>query len=78
MTQKLCDGYCVVEKAKVLPVHTMRVHEAITDMPVHLILGTRCSSGVNITNRPRLEPWALQPTAYHYTDYDIPTIIVQL
>ena len=47
ITQELCDGYCVVERAKVLPVHAMRVHEAITDIPVHLSLGTRWSSGVS-------------------------------
>lgn len=29
-------------------------------------------------NWPQLEPWTLQPTDYHYADYDIPTIIVQL
>ena len=63
ITHKLCDGYCVVGKAKVVPVHAMRMLEAITGIPVHHSLGNRQSSGVNITNRPRLEPWTMQPTA---------------
>jgi hypothetical protein len=74
---QMCGGHCVVDKAKVFPLHAMRVHEAITGIPVRLSLGTRWS-GVNVTHRLRLEPWTVQPTAYHDTDYDILTIIVRL
>ena len=78
ITQKLCDGHCMVDKVKVVLVHALGVLEAITGISVHLSLGTRWRLGVNITHRPRLEPWTVQSTAYHYTDYDILTIIVRL